>query len=100
MNASGSEGGSSTEAGASGSEGDVNFGFRGVIILQLGDQEIGRVPVYTPGQLPPETSPYVEKYNAASASAYPAGTWLQAFGSALRALFHTGNSEAVQLVRV
>ncbi|MEK4851191.1 D-alanyl-D-alanine carboxypeptidase family protein [Paenibacillus sp. FSL H7-0756] len=89
--------GSSVSAGAgragvnaSGSEGDVNFGLRGVIILRLGDQEIGRVPVYTPGQLPPETSPYVKKYNAASASAYPAGNWLQAFGSALRALFHTG----------
>lgn len=75
---------------ASGSEGDVNFGLRGVIILQLGEQEIGRVPVYTPGQLPPETTPYVKKYNAASASAYPAGNWLQAFGSALRALFLTG----------
>lgn len=75
---------------ASGSEGDVNFGLRGVIILRLGDQEIGRVPVYTPGQLPPETSPYVKKYTAARASAYPAGNWLQAFGSALRALFHTG----------
>ncbi|MEK3902241.1 D-alanyl-D-alanine carboxypeptidase family protein [Paenibacillus sp. FSL R7-0179] len=75
---------------ASGSEGDVNFGLRGVIILQLGEQEIGRVPVYKPGQLPPETTPYVKKYNAASASAYPAGNWLQAFGSALRALFLTG----------
>lgn len=89
--------GSSVSAGAgrasvnaSGSEGDLNFGLRGVIILQLGDKEIGRVPVYTPSQLPPETSPYVEKYNAASATAYPAGNWLQAFGSALRALFHTG----------
>ncbi|MFD2879300.1 hypothetical protein ACFTAO_30265 [Paenibacillus rhizoplanae] len=60
--------GSSVSAGAgrasvnaSGSEGDVNFGLRGVIILQLGDKEIGRVPVYTPSQLPPETTPYVEK---------------------------------------
>lgn len=88
VNASGSEGSSGT--GANVSEGDINFGLRGVIILQLGDKEIGRVPVYTPSQLPPETSPYVEKYNAASASAYPAGNWLQAFGSALRALFHTG----------
>lgn len=92
--------GSSVSAGAgrasvnaSGSEGDLNFGLRGVIILQLGDKEIGRVPVYTPSQLPLETSPYVEKYNAASATAYPAGNWLQAFGSALRALFHTGDKE-------
>lgn len=85
-----SAGAGRASANANGSEGDVNFGLRGVIILQLGDKEIGRVPVYTPGQLPPETSPYEKIYNAASASAYPAGNWLQAFGSALRALFRTG----------
>ncbi|WP_238650091.1 D-alanyl-D-alanine carboxypeptidase family protein [Paenibacillus piscarius] len=67
--------------------GDLSFGLRGVIILQLGGQEIGRVPVYTPGQLPPETSLYERNYRSASAAAYPAGNWLQAFGSALRALF-------------
>lgn len=65
-----------------------SFGLKGTIILQLGGKEIGRVPVYTPSQLPPE--PAAKKNSPASASAYPADNWLQAFGSALRALFQNG----------
>lgn len=91
VSSGGSEGASAGagRAEARAAAGDPSFGLRGVIILQLGGQEIGRVPVYTPGQLPPETSVYERKYSSANASAadYPAGSWLQAFGSALRALF-------------
>lgn len=29
-----------------------DFGLKGVLVLQLGGQEIGRVPVYEPEQLP------------------------------------------------
>jgi D-alanyl-D-alanine carboxypeptidase len=61
--------------------------------MQLGGREIGRVPVYTPSQLPPEPSAYMKKYSSAGASAYPADNWLQAFGSALRALFQTGEDQ-------
>ncbi|WP_254075382.1 D-alanyl-D-alanine carboxypeptidase family protein [Paenibacillus tritici] len=86
----GANGGDGVNKG--GNTGGTNFGLKGVIILQLGGKEIGRVPVYTPDQLPPETSAYVKKYSSASALAYPAGNWLQAFGSALRALLLSGNN--------
>ena len=86
---SGMDGGGAGRAEARAAAGDLSFGLRGVIILQLGGQEIGRVPVYTPGQLPPETPVYERKYRSTSAAAYPAGNWLQAFGSALRALFQS-----------
>lgn len=69
----------------------IDFGLKGALVLQLGGQEIGRIPVYVPEKLPPETSAYTRKYNAAAASAYPAGNWLQAIGSALRALFQLGD---------
>lgn len=69
-----------------------DFGLKGVLVLQLGGQEIGRVPVYEPEQLPPEQSAYTKKYSAALAPAYPAGNWLQALGSALRALFQRGDN--------
>ncbi|MFC3750713.1 D-alanyl-D-alanine carboxypeptidase family protein [Paenibacillus sp. GCM10012306] len=65
----------------------TDFGLRGVLVLQLGGQEIGRVPVYQPGTVPPEQTPYAKKFNSALAAEYPANTWLQALGSALRALF-------------
>ncbi|QWU14678.1 D-alanyl-D-alanine carboxypeptidase family protein [Paenibacillus sophorae] len=67
---------------------DKNFGLRGTLVLKLGGEPIGQVPVYEPGRLPPKKSPYMEKY--ASTSAYPADTWLQAAYSALRALFRIG----------
>jgi D-alanyl-D-alanine carboxypeptidase len=70
-----------------------SFGLKGVLIMQLGGREIGRVPVYTPSQLPPEPPAYTKKYSPAGASAYPADNWLQAFGSALRALFQTGEDQ-------
>lgn len=82
--------GEKNPAGKEARTGTSSFGLKGVIILQLGGKEIGRVPVYTPGQLPPEHSAYEKKYSPAGASDYPADTWLQAFGSALRALFHSG----------
>ncbi|KAI7259557.1 hypothetical protein KC345_g10284 [Hortaea werneckii] len=82
--------GEESAAGAQTRTNPSSFGLKGVIILQLGGKEIGRVPVYTPSQLPPEPSAYVKKYSPAGASAYPADNWLQAFGSALRALFQTG----------
>lgn len=77
-------------AGTKTSTNTSSFGLKGVIIMQLGGKEIGRVPVYTPSQLPPETSPYEKKYSPAGGTAYPADNWLQAFGSALRALFKSG----------
>ncbi|AIQ13551.1 D-alanyl-D-alanine carboxypeptidase family protein [Paenibacillus durus] len=67
---------------------DKNFGLRGTLVLKLGGEPIGQVPVYEPDRLPPATSPYMEKY--ASTTAYPADTWLQAAYSALRALFRIG----------
>ncbi|NJJ38115.1 D-alanyl-D-alanine carboxypeptidase family protein [Paenibacillus apii] len=67
---------------------DKSFGLRGTLVLKLGDVSIGRVPVYEPDHLPPATTPYAEKY--ASTQAHPADNWLQAIGSALRALFRLG----------
>lgn len=69
-----------------------SFGLQGALVLQLGGKEIGRVPVYTPEQLPPEQSVYVKKYSAAQVAPYPADNWFQALGSALRALFERGAS--------
>lgn len=37
-----------------------NFGLQGVLVLNLGDKEIGRVPVYTRESLPPEESAYTK----------------------------------------
>lgn len=68
----------------------TSFGLRGVLVLQLGGKEIGRVPVYEPDRLPPEQSAYEKRYSPASGTVYPAGNWLQAIGSALRALFEMG----------
>ncbi|MFE4710965.1 D-alanyl-D-alanine carboxypeptidase family protein [Paenibacillus sp. NPDC056722] len=65
----------------------IDFGLRGVLVLQLGGQEIGRIPVYQPGTIPPEQTPYTKKFNSVMAAEYPAHTWFQALGSALRALF-------------
>ncbi|MNO26843.1 D-alanyl-D-alanine carboxypeptidase DacB precursor [compost metagenome] len=67
-----------------------SFGIKGVLLLQLGGKEIGRVPVYLPEQLPPEQSPYEKKFQSARAAAYPADNWLEALGSTLRALFQIG----------
>lgn len=67
-----------------------NFGLQGALVLELGSKEIGRVPVYSPEFLPPEQSLYHKKYEPTQAEAYPAGNWLQALGSALRALFELG----------
>ncbi len=71
---------------------NTGFGLKGILVLQLGGKEIGRVPVYPPDQLPPEQSPYYKKYGSAGAAAYPVHHWLQAFGSALRALFQMGET--------
>lgn len=68
-----------------------DFGLKGVLVLELGGQEIGRIPVYEPDKLPSETSIYTRKYSMAAAGAYPAGNWLQALGSALKALFKLGD---------
>ncbi|WNS44443.1 D-alanyl-D-alanine carboxypeptidase family protein [Paenibacillus sp. MMS20-IR301] len=80
-----------TPAGADSRAGEgaaaSSFGLKGAIILQLGGKEIGRVPVYAPNQLPPEATAYTKRYSPAGAAPYPADNWLQAFGSALRALF-------------
>ncbi|WP_249901977.1 D-alanyl-D-alanine carboxypeptidase family protein [Paenibacillus sp. PK3_47] len=79
------------EAGtAEGQARSSSFGLRGVIIVKLGGKEIGRVPVYESGQLPPEQSAYDKRYSPAMSIAYPAHSWLQAVGSALRALFELG----------
>ncbi|MNB89362.1 D-alanyl-D-alanine carboxypeptidase DacB precursor [compost metagenome] len=68
-----------------------SFGLKGAVVLQLGGKEIGRVPVYEPDQLPPEESQYMKRYSTAgTAAAYPASNWLQALGSALRALLQMG----------
>ncbi|MDT3426863.1 D-alanyl-D-alanine carboxypeptidase [Paenibacillus forsythiae] len=72
---------------------DKSFGLRGTLVLKLDGKPIGQVPVYDPGRLPPEQSPYMDK--SASTSAYPADTWLQAAGSALRALFRIGKEGGV-----
>ncbi|WP_342421929.1 D-alanyl-D-alanine carboxypeptidase family protein [Paenibacillus sp. FSL E2-0178] len=80
-------------AGTKTSANTSSFGLKGVIIMQLGGKEIGRVPVYTPSQLPPETSPYQKKYSPAGGTAYPADNWLQAFSSALRAMFQSGEDQ-------
>ncbi|MFD1774116.1 D-alanyl-D-alanine carboxypeptidase family protein [Paenibacillus rhizophilus] len=72
---------------------DKDFGLRGALVLKLGGVPIGRVPVYEPERLPPAATPYADKY--ASTSAHPADTWLQAAGSALRALFRLGTEGGV-----
>ncbi|ULO09269.1 D-alanyl-D-alanine carboxypeptidase [Paenibacillus sp. 19GGS1-52] len=64
-----------------------SFGLGGFLVLQLGGREIGRVPVYAPNRLPPKQSVYVKKFSAVTAPVYPAENWLQALGSAFRALF-------------
>ncbi|OMD60213.1 D-alanyl-D-alanine carboxypeptidase family protein [Paenibacillus odorifer] len=70
----------------------ANFGLQGALVLELGGKEIGRVPVYTPENLPPEQSAYMKKYSPTLAQAYPANNWFQALGSALKALFEMGAS--------
>ncbi|OMF91989.1 D-alanyl-D-alanine carboxypeptidase family protein [Paenibacillus sp. FSL R7-0273] len=67
-----------------------DFGLRGAVVLQLGGKEIGRVPVYEPDRLPPEKSLYMKRYSPAGTAEYPADNWLQALGSALRALLQMG----------
>lgn len=67
-----------------------SFGLKGAVVLQLGGKEIGRVPVYEPDRLPPEESMYMKRYSPAGTAAYPADNWLQALGSALRALLQMG----------
>ncbi|MEK4294156.1 D-alanyl-D-alanine carboxypeptidase family protein [Paenibacillus sp. FSL R5-0914] len=69
-----------------------NFGLQGVLVLDLGGKEIGRVPVYTRESLPPEESAYTKKYSTTQAHTYPADNWFQAIGSALKALFKLGES--------
>lgn len=68
---------------ASGS--DLNFGLRGVLVLKLGGQEIGRVPMYEEGHLPKVSQSAAGRETAAVP--HQAGTWLQAAGNALKALF-------------
>lgn len=70
----------------------ANFGLQGALVLELGGKEIGRVPVYTPENLPPEQSAYMKKYSPTLAQSYPANNWFQALGSALKALFEMGAS--------
>ncbi len=77
-------------AASGGTEARSSFGLKGALVLQLGGNEIGRVPVYAPDQLPPEQSLYMKRYAPAGGAAYPADTWLQALGSALRALLQMG----------
>lgn len=79
-------------AGQQTARGNSSFGLKGALVLQLGGKEIGRVPVYSPDQLPPEYSAYEKKYQPAGAAAYPADNWLEALGSALRVLFRMGAS--------
>lgn len=67
-----------------------SFGLKGTVVLQLGGKEIGRVPVYEPDRLPPEESMYMKRYSPAGTGVYPADNWLQALGSALRALLQMG----------
>lgn len=57
-----------------------NFGLQGVLVLDLGGKEIGRVPVYTRESLPPEESAYTKKYSTTQAHTYPADNWFQAIG--------------------
>ncbi|WP_203457099.1 D-alanyl-D-alanine carboxypeptidase family protein [Paenibacillus tepidiphilus] len=71
-------------------EAPTSFGLKGALIVELGGRVIGRIPVYDPQRLPPEQSAYMKKYSDAGAAPYPADNWLQALGSALRALFRLG----------
>lgn len=65
-----------------------DFGLKGHLILSLGGKEIGRVPLYSPEQLPHQRPvSYIKRLSTDTALAYPADTWLQAVGSAFRALF-------------
>lgn len=64
---------------------DANFGQGGVIVLKLDDTEIGRVPLYQSGRLPRLKT--ADSAGESAASAYPADTWPEAAGSALKALF-------------
>lgn len=70
---------------------NTDFGLRGVLQLQLGGTEIGRIPVYQSGQVPPEETPYDKKYHSALAAEHRPHSWWQALGSALRALFGRGS---------
>ncbi|WP_410514762.1 D-alanyl-D-alanine carboxypeptidase family protein [Paenibacillus sp. BR2-3] len=72
----------------------ADFGLRGALVLELGGREIGRVPLYSPDALPPEQPAYGKRLSTAGAAAYPAATWLEALGSALRALFQIMGGEA------
>jgi len=80
----------SNKGSRAGKAAQADFGLKGVLVLQLGGREIGRVPLYTPDALPPEQPAYSKRLSTASAAAYPADTWLQAVGSALKALFEAG----------
>ncbi|WP_246187972.1 D-alanyl-D-alanine carboxypeptidase family protein [Paenibacillus tengchongensis] len=71
-------------------EAPVSFGLKGALIVELGGEAIGRIPLYDPQYLPPEQSAYMKKYSDTRAVPYPADNWLQALGSALRALFRMG----------
>ncbi|MBT2290809.1 D-alanyl-D-alanine carboxypeptidase [Paenibacillus albidus] len=67
-----------------------SFGLQGILVLELGGREIGRIPLYEPHGLPPE--PPAKGSRTTMAASYPANNWLQAMGSALRALFEYGCS--------
>lgn len=73
----------------------TDFGLKGFLQLQLGGKEIRRIPLYTPDALPPKPPVYGKRLSSASAAAYPSDTWLQAIGSALRALFLAGGKETL-----
>jgi len=73
----------------------ADFGLKGVLQLLLGGKEIGRIPLYAPDSLPPKQPEYAKKLSSATAAAYPSHTFLEAVGSALRALFQAGGSERI-----
>ncbi|SET54223.1 D-alanyl-D-alanine carboxypeptidase family protein [Paenibacillus sp. NFR01] len=68
---------------------DTSFGLKGMLVIQLGGKDIGRVPLYARDQLPPLVAP--KRNEPASAEAYSADNWLEALGSTFKALFHVGS---------
>lgn len=67
------------------------LGPKGVIVLMLGEQEIGRVPVYPPDRLPPEPAEYGQSLQSASRPQAPASLF-EAWIRTIRALFERSAS--------
>jgi len=68
-------------------ENELNFGKRGELHILLDEQQIGKIPVYKRGSIPPVPKQYQQVYS--SGNMQP--DWFTSFQHALRSLFFSGD---------